>query len=116
MKSEIQVLKFPTKSFNLCLQVLYDSILLLRVAQCRKNMMRYFSRRHKWHVLVTVLKALPLASFFKKEGIHLFERNSSLCLNSLTLFPGGEVTVEASSIPTFVCPVVSVHHLSGEYT
>ena len=54
-------MKLESNNFNLCLQVLYSSYLLLSVADSGLNMIRYFSRRQSWQRLVIGLKTRALA-------------------------------------------------------
>ena len=64
-KGKNQVL--PSKGFNLCLQVAFNSLLLLREAPSGLNIMKYFSFKHKLQLLVEGLNAgavvVPIAVF-----------------------------------------------------
>ena len=64
MKVTHYVLKLSSSSLSLCLQVLYNSVLLFRVAPSGENIMRYFSFKQSWQTFVTGLKTLPLANCF----------------------------------------------------
>ena len=55
----------PSKGFNLCLQVAYNSLLLLREAPSGLNIMKYFSFKHKLQLLVEGLNAGALAINFQ---------------------------------------------------
>ena len=59
-------LTFPKSCLSLCLQVLYSSLLLFRVAPSGANMMRYFSFKQSWQIFVMGLKTLPLAKIFQE--------------------------------------------------
>ena len=64
MKVTNYVLKLPNSSLSLCLHVLYNSVLLFRVAPAGENMIRYFSFKQSWQTFVTGLKTMPLANSF----------------------------------------------------
>jgi hypothetical protein len=69
-KMKLYYFTFSNKSLSLFLHVLYNSVLLWRVAPSGENMIKYFSFKHCWQVFVTGLKTLPLNCF--KIYQHLF--------------------------------------------
>ena len=82
-------LTLPNSSLSLCLHVLYNSLRLLRVAPSGENMIRYFSFKHSWQVLVTGLKTLPLAKIFHdiSYGTPSLFSSQMYLLRVVALFP-----------------------------
>ena len=82
-------LTLTNSSLSLCLHVLYNSLRLLRVAPSGENMIRYFSFKHSWQVLVTGLKTLPLAKIFHdiSYGTPSLFSSQMYLLRVVALFP-----------------------------